>query len=69
MGEKGKLVTLYWTDDRQFVQDIDGVKTILSPWVGIQIEEWEQNGHDWTRNLNEKYRPNDLSNAIKAGIA
>ena len=60
MGETGKLVTFYWTKDRELILEIDGQKMQLSPWVGVQMEEWQANGRNWYRDDLEEHVPNDL---------
>lgn len=60
MDTQGKLVKIYWNKDRRCVLNINGEETILSPWIGVQLEEWRDNGRDWKRADITKYEPVDL---------
>ena len=58
-------VKLYWKEG-EFFQDVDGVVTQLSPWVGVALEHQKEVGVDYTRREGlTKYTPNDLSNYLK----
>lgn len=61
---EGIEVTLYWQDGAFFVS-VAGQEVRLSPWVGVQLEEWRDNGRDWRRDDMAHYEPVDLLNYLE----
>ncbi len=61
----GHVVLFYWNEDKQFIQSIDGVETVLTPWLGLKMEDWNKNPPDWKRANFTKHVPDDLMNHLK----
>lgn len=46
--------------DGYFYQQVGDRIIQLNPWVGVQLEEWNERPFDWYRPDINKYVPNDL---------
>jgi len=60
--EQPNSIRFYWVNNsgREFWLDINGRKMQLNPWIGVQMDAWNEQLPNWHRADITKYHHNDL---------
>jgi len=63
--EHGIEVFIYLNDKGQLIQETNGEKIILHPFLKFCFEDWNKQARDWKRVSISEYKPNDFWNYIE----
>jgi len=59
-------VALWFDPDGTFWCSVGDVQFQLNPWIGVQLQAWDELGCDWRREDVRDYQPNDLYQWLQA---
>lgn len=59
-------IELFFNDQGEFIQRIDGRELKLHPYVGVQLQAHQEQGRDWTRKEIMKYESVDVMKYLKS---